>query len=461
MQVVDQFGYDVSLSDKSRLESWNACTMAFLAHSAETPKHMTGALKGEPDFAMAYATLGLFNMLLGRRELCSVAFKALEKARQSRLMVGATARESAYVDALEAWVDGWPSKAAAILEGAAVNAPRDALLIKLIHAIRFVLGQPKQMRASLEAVLPHYEPTDKAWGYINGCYAFALEETGEYARAEKIGRDAVSHTPDDAWGLHAVAHVYDMTGRADHGVRWLDENPSSWAHCNNFGYHVWWHLALMHLDNGNIDRVLMLYDERIRKDKTDDYRDISNAASLLVRLEIEGASVGNRWEELADLSEHRVADACNVFADLHYFLALCGDDRTRAMDMMMNRMRDSANVASDEPAVITRDTGLATAQGLAAYRDGKYFSAFHALNQARPHLIEVGGSHAQRDVFERLTIEAALRAGLSTEAKRLLDQRLALRSAPDAFSESRLPLAERMSSASQVMQDESLRARWG
>jgi hypothetical protein len=59
----------------------------------------------------------------------------------------------------------------------------------------------------------------------------------------------------------------------------------------------------MHLDLGEYDAALALYDADIRAEKTDDYRDISNGASLLSRLELEGVDVGDRWEELADLSE--------------------------------------------------------------------------------------------------------------------------------------------------------------
>ena len=76
--------------------------------------------------------------------------------------------------------------------------------------------------------------------------------------------------------------------------------------------------------------ALALYDADIRAEKTDDYRDISNGASLLARLELEGVNVGNRWDELADLSEKRATDGCLAFADLHYILALCGGDRHRA-----------------------------------------------------------------------------------------------------------------------------------
>ena len=141
-----------------------------------------------------------------------------------------------------------------------------------------------------------------ARGYILGCHSFSLEETGDYQLSESAGRQGLELAPDDAWGLHAVTHVYDMTANAKSGIEFLSGRESAWSHCNNFRYHVWWHKALMHLDLGDIESVLHLYDAKIRSDKTDDYRDISNATSLLSRLELHGVDVSDRWEELADIS---------------------------------------------------------------------------------------------------------------------------------------------------------------
>ena len=208
-------------------------------------------------------------------------------------------------------------------------------------------------------------------------------------------------------------------------------------HCNNFRYHVWWHKALMHLDQGDTERVLALYDQKIRIDKTDDYRDIANATSLLVRLELEGVNVGDRWAELADFSEKRSDDGCLVFADLHYMLALTGDQRDGAATRLMSRLRQAAGPAG-EMARIVADPGVAAAAGLAAFGDGQYELAFRNLAAARPRMQAIGGSHAQRDVFERITVDAGIRAGRFTEAADILADRTARRAGvEDAFAASR------------------------
>ena len=271
--------------------------------------------------------------------------------------------------------------------------------------------------------MPAYDESHAAYGYLHGCYAFALEETGDYKQAEAAGIKGMDYAADDAWGLHAVAHVYDMTANAQSGLLWLNGREGAWAHCNNFRYHVWWHKALMHLDQGQVDEVFALYDHEIRKDKTDDYRDISNATSLLSRMELDGIDVGNRWEELADISENRTEDGCLIFADLHYMLALVGGDRDTAIQTMMTRMtRDAADTTSEIYQVMA-DPGLAAAAGLEAFGEANYEIAFQNLIKARGSMQLAGGSHAQRDVFERLTIDAGIRGGFLTEARDILNDR--------------------------------------
>ena len=341
---------------------------------------------------------------------------------------------------MDAWLAGKPSAAAETFENHLILNHCDALAMKMVQAIRFMLGHPRHMRRSIEVLMPRWND-HPALGYLKGCYAFALEETGDFAQGEKAGREGLLLAPDDAWGLHAVAHIYDMTARAEDGLYWMKDQTQAWAHCNNFRYHVWWHIALMHLDLGQIDAVLDLYDREIRKDHTDDYRDISNGASLLSRLEIEGVDVGNRWEELADISARRAEDGTLAFADLHYLLSLIGGNRPQAITTMLSRMsRDAARAASEADRIFDRP-GMSAANGLEAYGEGKYAEAFVNLVSVRSEMQNIGGSHAQRDVFERLTIEAAIRGGMLDCAEVLILDRVAKRGgAEDGYSARRLAL---------------------
>ncbi|WP_022706093.1 tetratricopeptide repeat protein [Paracoccus zeaxanthinifaciens] len=429
----------VSITDPTALQEWNRTIRAFLAHGSQTPVHLGAVLEREPGFAMGHAAKGLFTLMLGRRELIAAAQDALDVARSALRQGQPALRERLWCRALSAWLAGRPSGAIAAMEEALLDNPRDTLSAKVSHAIRFILGDHHGMRRSIERVLPAHGPNHPLRGFVLGCHAFTLEETGDYRAAEAAGLEGLRHASDDAWGLHAVAHVYDMTHQPDRGISLIEENCGSWLHCNNFRYHVWWHKALLHLDRGELDKVVELYDTEVRHDRTDDYRDFSNASSLLMRLELEGVSVGDRWNELADLAETRANDACVAFADLHYMMALSQQGRQKATQAMLERFHRDAAAPEAETLRIIADPGLTAAEGLAAYGEGRYAAAFRNLAQAQPRMQTVGGSHAQRDVFERITIDAGMRAGYLSETEALIRKRTALRGGvEDAFAAARM-----------------------
>ncbi|KIN70925.1 hypothetical protein Z945_3389 [Sulfitobacter noctilucae] len=428
----------VTLASASTVDAWNAMIRAFLAHKAATPQHLGAVLEAETHFAMGHAARGLFSLMMGRAEMWQVAEDARFAAHKAAAQTSITARERGWIDALDQWLADSPTGAVAALETVLAATPQDTLSAKVCHGIRFVLGDAAGMRRSIERVMPAHTPDHPLRGYLMGCHAFTLEETGSYAAAELAGRAGLTLAPDDAWGLHAVAHVHDMRAEPDAGIALIENHRHAWDGSNNFRYHVWWHKALLHLDRGENDMALALYDDQIRADKTDDYRDVANATSLLMRLELEGMAVGTRWEELGTLAETRIDDGCLVFADLHYQLALSGAQKGAARTAMAQRFARDARQTGDMAERVA-DPGLNALAGLNAFSEGRYGDAFVQLADARPKMQSIGGSHAQRDVFERMTIDAGLRAGHFDAAEAILRDRLALRAGrEDRFTALRL-----------------------
>ncbi|MGB0695586.1 MAG: tetratricopeptide repeat protein [Rhodospirillaceae bacterium] len=423
---------------------WDAVVRAALAHDAVTADLIAGLLKQAPLFALGHAVHGLFCMMLGRRETDAMAVDDLAKAQGAAQVIGVTAREQAYIAALEDYILGRQWVVAERMDAILRMHPEDALALKIGHSVRFILGDSAGMRRSIEAVIDAYGPDHPACGYVYGCYAFALEETGAYDKAMAMGQKGLALVANDAWGLHALAHVHDMTGRPEDGVAWLTPRSAQWAHCNNFRFHVWWHLALFHLALGEIDQVLELYDREVRSEHTDDYRDISNGVTMLARLEMEGVDVGDRWEELAALSCNRIQDGCVVFADVHYAMALVGAggrENTQAAQALLARMKGDAiadgSALRRDQGMIAAKIGLPVTEGLVAFFDRRWAEAHDHFSSVRSDLIKIGGSHAQRDIFEWLTIDAAMRAERVETAASLIRDRARRRGARDRYTEKR------------------------
>jgi tetratricopeptide (TPR) repeat protein len=427
MLTMDALGLDMTSSTHDAVPHWDAVVVGALSHAKATPDALTALFKADADHVLGWAAKSLFLTMLARPEMTAVAQDAAAKAADAFAHRGGTAREGRYVAAALLAARGHWWQTLAEIESIIDDDPEDSLAAKLSHGFRFMLGDQRGMRRSIENVINRVGRDHPHTGYLLGCHAFSLEETGDYAQAETIGRIAVARAPRDAWGLHAVSHVYEMTGRAAEGAQWLKGRESAYEHCNNFGYHVFWHLALFRLELGDGAGALALYDQRIRKDHTDDFRDIANAASLLSRLELDGVAIGHRWEELADIAQKRVGDRCLVFADLHYLLALLGAGRESATESLIDGFIPPATgrfSAQEQPAA---GPGLLTAQGLRAFHKGDYVSASRDLLRARKELQSIGGSHAQRDVFEQFTLEALVRSGDTAAAEVLLKERISKR----------------------------------
>jgi tetratricopeptide (TPR) repeat protein len=435
----DLSGDRITVANDAARSAWNDTLEAMLAHAAATPEHLARTLQADPDFALAHAAKGLMLLSLAKPELLGSARDCLASAQAAMTRRPATRRERMVAEALALWLADAPRQAACRLEMILEAHPFDVLALKLAHGIRFMLGDQVEMLASLRRVAPGFADSHPLAGYVNGCYAFALEEQGFYAEAERSGRHAVALSPRDAWGRHAVAHVLEMTGRTDEGIAWLG-NSRNWAHANNLRFHIVWHLALFRLERGETSEVLRLYDADIRGEPTDDFRDIANGASLLARLEYAGVDVGTRWEELSARAESRVGDGRLVFADLHYAVSLLGAGRIDGAETIARTLVEDCHTHPSGERREAAHNGALAAFGLLAFHEGDYAEATRLLGAARNGLVAIGGSHAQRDLFEQAYIESLIRSGSHEQATAVLGERIARRGGSNLYAARRLAM---------------------
>ncbi|MEI8146971.1 MAG: tetratricopeptide repeat protein, partial [Alphaproteobacteria bacterium] len=253
-----------------------------------------------------------------------------------------------------------------------------------------------------------------------------------------VGREALALDECDAWARHAVAHVLEMNGRAAEGAAWLGASAERWKHTNNFGLHLYWHQALFLLELGRRDEVLGLYDQFIRAKPSDDFRDIANASALLARLEFEGVSVGGRWDELGEAAARRIDDRALVFADLHYALALAGAGRSADAERLGASLMVRGAEGDRYDDSVAQSVGISVAEAITAFRRGDHAMAAKLMWAVRAKMPTIGGSNAQRDLFEQLLIESLMRAGDYDRAETVLRRRLGERGGRNAFAASRL-----------------------
>ncbi len=416
----DARGVAVTAADPAVVDHIDASLQSFLGFRKDTGERLKPALALDPDCVFANVLRGYYMLLMANRTLVPRAAKSLAAAE--KIAAGATPRERGHVEALRAWVGGDFAGAVARWEALLPENPRDLMAMRLANYGHFYFGDAAAMRDSFARCWHAWDEGVPGYGHMLGAYAFAREESGDYAAAERDGRRAVDLNPGDAWATHAVAHVMEMQGRADEGIAWITGLEGNFGECHNFVFHLWWHRALFHWDRGRYDVVLDLYDREVRTESTDDSLDIANATSLLWRLENVGMDVGDRWQELALRAVERTDDHMLVFADTHFAMALAaagtGDAQRRFAEGSRGYM-----AAGETESTIMGECGADLVDGVFAYRRGDYARAVDHLAAARPALRRIGGSQAQRDVFEQMLAVAATRAGRVALARALWSER--------------------------------------
>jgi len=332
-----------------------------------------------------------------------------------------------HIEAARSWVSGDMRSAAQTLDGINAAYPTDTLALYVGHQLDFFTGSSQHLNDRFASVLPQWDDTHVHYGYLSGMWAFGLEESGNYAKAEDVGRRAVDSNHDDVWGIHAVIHVLEMMGRVEDGLIYLNERQDDWMKGNFLNVHNSWHNALFLLEHEDYAGALALYDLFIRNEGSADVAmEMLDASALLWRLHLDGVDVANRWQPLAEGWATRDLEPWYVFNDMHAALAFVASGRMPDAEAMVSRLQDY--VAQPGPLVTNKDmvmrVGLPIVRAIVAHDKGNYAECANLLDPIRDHVVILGGSHAQRDVVQRTLIDALQKSGNHARAEQLLRERL-------------------------------------
>ena len=339
-------------------------------------------------------------------------------------------REQAHLTAAGLWLAGDLIGAGAILADITLRWPRDLLALFVGHQIDFFTGDAVGLRDRIGRALWAWTPDDQHFGFVQGMYAFGLEECNLYALSEEMAQRAVEANHDDVWGIHAMVHTYEMQGRITEGVRFMRARHANWATGNFLNVHNSWHNALYLLQGDDVPGALAIYDRVLHHDGSEDVAlELLDASALLWRLHLEGEAVGDRWRSLADAWDRLLTPGYYPFNDMHATMAFIGaGDLERARELVAD-LEALVETGDHETTswTMTNGVGLAVCRSLVAFGDGAYEQVIHELWPVRSRLHEFGGSHAQRDAMERTLLEAAIRAPRSDVARALVNERLGVR----------------------------------
>lgn len=413
---IDALGNPLTLEDAASLAPLNDFVEGFIASEARA----VNVLQAQQDpSAIVQAYCAALHMFAESGAAAANARPFIERAQAGAART--TPREQRFIAAVAHWVAGDIPRAIALHEEQAREFPRDLASLKLGHYHLFNRGDsPGMLRIALAAL-----PAAGDVPYLHGMLAFAWEQCHFLEQAEAAARQAMALRRKEPWAHHALAHVMLTQGRLQEGHAFLQDVAATWTGLNSFMVtHNWWHQALFALDLDRVDEVLAIYDEHVWAEVKEYSQDQINAVSLLARIELAGAGVGNRWQDLGNYLAQRGHDHVLPFLDLQYLYGLARAGREEQARALLASMERHASQLPADSAPAWQRVCLPAGRGLLAHALGDWQGAVEGLGQALPRLVEIGGSHAQRDLFAQVHLDALMRSGRLAGAQNLLQQQV-------------------------------------
>lgn len=403
MRQADIRGCAVSGTKAAALPAYERALAAALAWRRGGAEPLAQALSEAPEFVMAHVLQAY--LLIGSRDPRRVRAARPVLARASKLP--ANARERLHLATIAAVLDDDYNTAKERLGDILRDHPRDVLALQMAHALDHITSTPQRMCERIADVLPAWPSDLPGYHAVLAMHAFSLGECGEYARAEARALQALSLNESDARAHHAMAHVFEMTGRPEAGIRWMGEHAAAWASSTAVVTHGWWHVALFHLTLNQTDLARAVYDRHIRADRSDDLSDLVDATALLWRLHLVGVDTGSRFGELARAWAGHIDDQFCSFTDVHAMLAFVGAQDWESAKHLEKAL--SRAPTTTRHGATTRDLGLPASRGLMAFGRGQHALALTQLARLPALVHQLGGSHAQRDVLHLTLLQAVER----------------------------------------------------
>ena len=343
-------------------------------------------------------------------------------------------RERGYLEALQAMARSELGGAYELWRGVVASFPADLFAVKRGQFCCILTGNS----AGLLEIAKMARPTGRLGRFHAGLLSFGLEQTGDLHGAEAAARSGLAAeaeasaegeardagagiaTREDGWLVHGLAHALYFQGRSSEAIRMMRERCDGWRReaWHPFLFtHLWWHLALLHAEEGEAEAALDIFDRVLwtGADASDLEVQI-NALGLLARLHVRGVGeLRPRWDSVCDAMQGSPFIHAYPLHNLLRLYALCVTGRpTEPLIDGLAAVAKDASASGANPALLAKVVPLAAAlvRLLKPDGDGAADAAREAVWSLRGERLwaEVAGSEEQRGWLLEL-VSGPVRAG--------------------------------------------------
>ena len=377
------------------------------------------AIAEDPGFALAY---------IGRARLHQLNMEGAQAramAAQAReLAAAASQREKSHVEIMAAVIASKPKAAMTGAEAHLEEYPRDAQVLSILlgaFGLYAFSGRPDHDAAKLAICQRHARHYGEDW-WFTSYLGWSHTEAGNLSTGRTLSERAMGLRAENANAAHGLSHAMFEQGDMAVGRKFLTQWMPAHDRKSFLHGHLAWHVALTHLDEGDLDGALAIYEQHI-KPAGRPYPPLNiftDGASLLWRLSLAGqAGLQPHWRDVVAYGEKYFPQAGAHFADVHLALAAAmtgGDALEKRLAQLEAREADGK--------LMPGRAAIDLCRGVRAFAEGDNAGAIRCIEPAVSELTRIGGSHAQRELWEDTLIVACLRAGQGDKAARRISARL-------------------------------------
>lgn len=400
----DRYDQPLTTTSEAAARAFDVAADCLLAGVGNPLSTTAAVLAEDPELALGHSANATALMLAGQ-----VPEARMAAARAVELAAGATQREQQHAAIIADVMSGRRDEALARIREHIRDFPRDALAIDPAAGVFGLIGfsgrqdREQEQLALLEPLAPHYGDD---WWYQQAL-AFALLEYDQARESLPLVEAALAARPDSGHVAHIWVHAKFEVGEHAEALAWLADWVPSFQPDGIMYCHLWWHLALFHMLEGDFDAMWQVHDDHCQEGQSESpsINLFTDGVALAWRSWTAGAERSvDRLERLRELGD-RYFPRAGIFVDAHRAACLAALEDWQALD----DFRSETRVTAEKGFLTTGTVMFELADGFEAFAKGNWSDAHRILSAALPSVVRIGGSRAQRRLVDETVAAAARR----------------------------------------------------